>query len=115
MSRLQIEHFPIGVFVYQLSYTKKILKLFYMDRAHIFSSPMVIHSLDMKNDSFHPCENGEELCGPEVPYFKTIGTLMYLTNYIRADIVFLVNLLAMYNSAQTIRHWNGIKHIALSS
>ena len=36
---------------------------------------------------------------------------MYLTNYTRPDIAFLVNLLARYNSAPTKRHWNRIKHI----
>ena len=30
---LQIEHFPIGVLVYQSAYTKKILKRFYTDKA----------------------------------------------------------------------------------
>ena len=52
--------------VHQLEYTKKILKRFYMDKAHPLSSPMVVHSLDVKNDPFHPGENGEELLGPEV-------------------------------------------------
>ena len=47
-----------------------------MDRAHPLSSSMVIHSLDMKNDEFRPCENDEELCGPKVPYLKTISALM---------------------------------------
>ena len=36
---------------------------------------------------------------------------MYLANYTRPDIVFVVNLLARYSSAPTRRHWNGIKHI----
>ena len=38
-----------------------------MDKAHPFSSPMIVRSLDVKNDQFRPCENGEELLGPEVP------------------------------------------------
>ena len=32
---LQIEHFPTGVLVHQSAYTKKILKRFYMDKAHL--------------------------------------------------------------------------------
>ena len=53
---LQIEHFPNGVLVHQSTYIKKVLKCFYMDKAHPLSSPMVVRSLDMKNDSFRPCE-----------------------------------------------------------
>ena len=36
---------------------------------------------------------------------------MYLANCTRPDIDFSINLLAMYSSAPTQRHWNGIKHI----
>ena len=98
---LQIEHFPTGVLVHQSTYSKKILKHFYMDKAHPLSSPMVVRSLEMKNDPFRSCEKGEELLAPEVPYFSVIGELTYLTNYTHTDIVFSVNLLAMYSYAPT--------------
>ena len=58
--RLQIEHFPTGILVHQLAYTKKILKRFYMNEAHPLTSPMVVHSLDVKKDPFRPCEKGED-------------------------------------------------------
>ena len=108
---LQIEHFPNGVLVHQSTYIKKILKRFNMDKAHPLSSPMVVRSLDLKNDPFRPCEKGEELLGPEVPYLSAIGALMYLANCTRPDIAFSVNLLARYSSAPTRRHWKGIQHI----
>ena len=108
---LQIEHFPTGVLVHQSACTKKILTHFYMDKAHTLSSPMIVRSLDVKNDSFRSCEKGKELLSPEVPYLSVIGALMYLANCTRLDIVFSVNLLAKYSSAPTQRHWNGIKHI----
>ena len=82
-----------------------------MDKAHPLSSPMIIRSLDVKNDSFRPCENGEELLGLEVPYLSAIGALMYLVNCTRPYIVFSVNLLARYIFVQTQRHWNSIKNI----
>ena len=82
-----------------------------MDKTHPLSSPMVVHSLDVKNDSFHPCEKGEELLGLEVSYVCAICALMYLANYTRPNIAFSVNLLAKYNSAPNQRHWNGIKNI----
>ena len=108
---LQIEHFPNGVLVHQSTYIKKILKRFNMDKAHPLSSPMVVRSLDVKNDPFRPCEKGDELLGPEVPYLSAIGALMYLANCTRPYIAFSVNLLARYSSAPTRRHWKGIQYI----
>lgn len=72
-----------------------------MDKAHLLSTPMVVQSLDVKNDHFHPQENDEEILGPEVPYLSTIGALMYLANCTRPNIAFLINLLARYNFAPT--------------
>ena len=91
---LQIEHFPNGVLVYQSTYIKKVLKHFYMDKAHPLSSPMVVQSLDVKKDQFRHCEKDEELLGPEVSYLSAIGALMYFVNCTRPNIVFSVNLLA---------------------
>ena len=108
---LQIEHFPTGTLVHQLAYTKKVLKHFYMNEAHPLTSPMVVRSLDVKNDPFRPCEKGEELLGPEIPYLSAIGALMYLATCTCLEIAFPVNLLARYSFAPTQRHWNGIKHI----
>ncbi|RVW51150.1 Retrovirus-related Pol polyprotein from transposon TNT 1-94 [Vitis vinifera] len=108
---LQIEYFPNGVLVHQSTHIKKVLKHFYMDKAHPLSSPMVVRSLDVKKDPFRLCEKDEELLGLEVPYLSAIGALIYLANCTRLDIAFSVNLLARYSSAPTRRHWNGIKHI----
>ena len=99
------------VLIHQSSYTEKVLKRFYMDISHLLSSHMVVWSLEVTKDPFRPKEENEELLGPEVPYLSAIGALMYLANYTRPDIAFLVNLLARYSSAPTKRHWNGIKHI----
>ena len=65
---------------------------------------MVAHSLDVKNDPFRTCENGEKLLIPEVPYLIVIGAIMYLANCTRPDIAFSINLLAKYNSALTQRY-----------
>ena len=108
---LQIEHLPNGILVHQSTYTEKVLKQFYMEKAHPLSTPMVGRSLDVKKYLFRPQEDDEETLGFEVPYFSAIGALMYLANYIRPDIAFAVNLLARFSSAPTRRHWNGIKHI----
>ena len=108
---LQIEHFPNGVLVHQSTYIKKVLKHFYMDKGHSLSSPMVVGSLDVKNDPFRPCKKDKELLCPEVPYLSAIGALIYLANYTCLDNDFSVNLLAKYSFSPTRRHWNGIKHI----
>ena len=82
-----------------------------MDKTHPLSSSMIVRSLDVKNDPFCPCENGEELLGPQVPYLIAIDVLMYLANCTRLNVVFSINLLTRYSSAPTQRHWNCIKHI----
>ena len=108
---LQIKYWLNGVLIHQLSYTEKVLKLFYMDKSHPLGSPMIVRSLEVTKDPFRLKEENEELLGPEVPYLSAIGALMYLTNYTRPDIAFSINFLERYNSAPTKRHWNGIKHI----
>ena len=108
---LQIEYFSNGIFVHQSTYTEKVLKRFYMDKAPPLNSPMVVRSLEVDKDPFRPKEENEKLLGPEVPYLSAIGALMYLANCTRPDIAFSVNLLARYNSAPTLRHWNGVKHL----
>ena len=78
---LQIEHLPNGILVHQSTYTKKVLKQFYMDKAHPLSTPMVGWSLDVKKDPFRPQEDDKETLYPEVPYLSAIGALMYLAKY----------------------------------
>ena len=39
---LQIEHFPNEILVHQSTYTEKVLKHFYMEKAHPLSTPMVV-------------------------------------------------------------------------
>ncbi|KAD2805852.1 hypothetical protein E3N88_39229 [Mikania micrantha] len=108
---LQIEHLNNGILVHQSTYTEKLLKRFNMDKANPLSTPMFVRSLNVDNDPFRPCEDNEEVLGPEIPYLSAIGALMYLTNCTRPDISFAVNLLARFSSTPTKRHWNGIKRI----
>ena len=108
---LQIEHMPNGILVHQSNYTERILKRFNMDKVNSLSTPMVVRALKVDTDTFRPCEENEEILGPEVPYLNAIGALMYLTNCTRPDISFAVNLLARFSSAPTKRHWVGIQHI----
>ncbi|GJW57438.1 retrovirus-related pol polyprotein from transposon TNT 1-94, partial [Tanacetum coccineum] len=74
------------------------------DLGKSLSTPMVGRSLNVDNDPFRPCEEDEDVLGPEVPYLSAIGALMYLTNYTRLDISFAVNLLARFSLSPTKRH-----------
>lgn len=82
-----------------------------MDKVHPINYPMIVRSLNMKDDPFRLREDNEEIFGPEVPYLSAVGALMYLANNTRSDIAFYVNLLARYNNSPMKRHWNGIKHL----
>ncbi|XP_057550440.1 secreted RxLR effector protein 161-like [Amaranthus tricolor] len=59
-----------------------------MDKAHPLSFPMVIRSLNIKDDPFRPEEENEEILGSEAPYLNAIGALIYLANNTRPDIAF---------------------------
>ena len=82
-----------------------------MDKAHPLSSPIVVCSLDVKNNPFFPCENGEKLLGAKVPYLSVVNALMYLANYTSPYIVFFYQFISKYSFALTQRHGNGIKHM----
>ena len=60
---------------------KIIFKHFHIDKTHALNSLVVVQSLTMKKDPFHPYKNSKELLSLKVSYLCTIGTLMYLDNY----------------------------------
>ena len=64
---------------------------------------MVVCSLKVNKDLFHPKEDNEELFGPKVPYLNAINALMYLANCIRPNIAFSVNLLARYSPTSNLK------------
>ena len=74
-----------------------------MDQVNPLSSPMVVRSLNVKNNPFRPSKKNEELLDPEVPYLSVIDALMYLTSYTRPNIAFSISLLARYCEAPILR------------
>ena len=58
---LQMEYVSNRIFIHQSTYTEKVPKCFYIDKAHPFSSPIVVRSFDLKNNPFRPKEEEEEL------------------------------------------------------
>jgi len=85
--------FSKWILLHQSNYTEKVLKHFSMDKTNPLSTPMVVRSLNVKNDLFRPREYNKKIFGPEEPYLGAIGPLMYLANYTRLDIAFATNLL----------------------
>nr|KYP58981.1 Retrovirus-related Pol polyprotein from transposon TNT 1-94 [Cajanus cajan]KYP59002.1 Retrovirus-related Pol polyprotein from transposon TNT 1-94 [Cajanus cajan] len=106
---LQIEYLKNGILVHQEAYITKVLKMFYIDKSHPLCTPMVVRSLDVNKDPFRSLEKDEEIICLEVAYLSAIGALMYLANYTRPDIAFVVNLLARYSSSPIRKHWNEVK------
>ena len=81
---------------------------FYMDISHSLSTPMIMRSLDINDDSVWSQKKDEELLGDETPYFGAIRALVHLTNNIWSDICFAVNLLARFSFFPIKGHWNGV-------
>jgi hypothetical protein len=52
---------------------------------------------------FRPHDDGEEILETHYSYLSVTGTFMYLTNFDRVDITFVVNLLGSHNIAPTKR------------
>lgn len=108
---LQFEHLPEGTFIYQSTYTKKIIRQFNMEKAYPVSTPMELRSLDTVKDTFKKRQENEPVLDSDKPYLSAIGALLYLANNTRPDISFAVSLLARHSANPTIRHWNGIKRV----
>jgi hypothetical protein len=108
---LQLEHLPFGILVHQSTYTQKVLEKFNMNMSYPSKTPMVVRSLDLEKDPFRPHDDKEHILGPEFPYLSVVGALMYLVNNTWPDIAFVLNLIAIHNSAPTKRHWVSIKYI----
>lgn len=69
---------------------------------------MVVWSLKLDTE-----DDGEEIIGPKFLYLSVVGELMFLTNCIKFDIVFVVDLLDQHNATPTKHHWTIIKHILI--
>ena len=66
----------------------------HFDKVKPPSTPMIVRSLDPKNDPLRSKDDDEDVLEGGVPYLSTIGALLYLTQCTRPDISFAVNLLA---------------------
>ena len=58
---LQIEKLTNKIFVHQSTYIEKFWCDFYMDKSHSLSTPMIMRSFEINDDSFWSQEKDEEL------------------------------------------------------
>ena len=72
-----------------------------MDKSHSSSTPMIMRSLEINDNSFLSQEKDEELFGDETPYLSAIRVLMHLANNSRLDVCFAVNLLIRFGFSPT--------------
>lgn len=59
---------------------EKVLKYSHMDKYYPLSFIVILHSLQVKKNIFHPKEKNE-VFGLELSYFNTVDTLMYFAIY----------------------------------
>lgn len=68
-----------------------------MDKYHPSTTPMVVQSLKIEKDPFHPWKKkDEDALRSKVPYLDVIGALMYHANNTQHDITFAMNLLERF-------------------
>ena len=60
-----------------------------MDKTHPLSLLMIVRSLNVKKDLFHPCEKGEKLLGLEVLYLVPLVHLCILLIVLSQILLFL--------------------------
>lgn len=61
-----------------------------MDATHSLDSLMVVRALDLKNDEYRPCDEGEKCLVPNTPYLESIGALLYLVYYTKSQYCILL-------------------------
>lgn len=71
-----------------------------MNKTYRLGTSMIVRSLDVNKDPFHPYEDDEELFGLEVPYISVVGVLMCLAHHTRLGIAYVVSLSVRFSSSQ---------------
>jgi hypothetical protein len=82
-----------------------------MTRTHSLKTPMIVIYLQRDTSTFRLKTDDDKSLGPRVSYFRAIGALMCLANYIRHDIAFVVSFLARHSVNPTRRIWIGVETI----
>ena len=90
-------------------YIKQVLEKFGMTNCKPVTTPMNASEKISKEDS--PQSEEEKDYMKNVPYQEAIGSLMYLAQCTRPDIIYAVNKLSRYNTNPGPKHWSAVKHL----
>ncbi|UYV84129.1 hypothetical protein LAZ67_X001289 [Cordylochernes scorpioides] len=93
----------------QSTYVKSILQKFNMIECRPVSTPLDISFPISKGDC--PTDEEEKERMKAIPYRELIGSLLYLANCTRPDLMFSVTRLAQFASNPGRRHWQAAKHV----
>ncbi|UYV73752.1 hypothetical protein LAZ67_11000718 [Cordylochernes scorpioides] len=93
----------------QSTYVKSILQKFNMIECRPVSTPLFISFPISKGDC--PTDEEEKERMRAIPYRELIGSLLYLANCTRPDLMFSVTRLAQFSSNPGRRHWQAAKHV----
>ncbi|UYV80202.1 hypothetical protein LAZ67_18001996 [Cordylochernes scorpioides] len=93
----------------QSTYVKLILQKFNMIECRPVSTPLDISFPISKGDC--PTDEEEKERMKAIPYRELIGSLLYLANCTRPDLMFSVTRLAQFASNPGRRHWQAAKHV----
>ncbi|XP_055590100.1 uncharacterized protein LOC129742249 [Uranotaenia lowii] len=92
----------------QEAYIGTVLNRFNMNDAKPATTPMNSGEKLTKEPTPKP-EDAEQL--KKIPYQEAVGSLMYLAQCTRPDILFAVNKLSRFNTNPSLKHWEAVKHL----
>jgi len=100
---------PSGsIHISQEAYTRRIIERFGMAHANPASTPMETGVRLSREDEASSKEEKDEM--RQRPYRELVGSLSYLANTTRPDIMFAANVLSRYNANPGKTHWKAAKH-----
>ena len=93
----------------QSEYVKKVFSRFYMNEAKLVSTPLGSHFKQSKEQSLKTKEERDHMS--KVPYFSSIGNLIYAMVCTRPNIAHVVRVGSRFMSRSEKLHWEAAKWI----
>lgn len=93
----------------QEAYIESVLARFNMENSKPVSTPMNPGVKLTKDMAPQTADEAEKM--KKVPYQEAVGSLMYLAQCTRPDVLFAVNQLSRFNTNPGPKHWNAVRHL----
>ena len=93
----------------QEHYVESILERFGMADSSSVSTPL--NKSEVLSHDMSPTNDSQKERMKNVPYQEAVGSLMYLAQSTRPDIVYAVNRLSSFNKNPGEGHWRAVKHL----